>query len=817
MNEEKDKVENVNIYNEMKTSFIDYSMSVIVSRALPDVRDGLKPIHRRIIYGMNSLGITPGSPFKKSARIVGEVMGKYHPHGDSSIYDTMVRMAQDFNYRYTLVDGHGNFGSIDGDGAAASRYTEARMGKISMEMVRDLNKDTVNFVPNFDGEETEPEVLPSRFPNILVNGTTGIAVGMATNIPPHNLGEVIDGCIAYMDNNEITTDELIKYIKAPDFPTGATILGNAGIKKAYETGKGIIQLRAKANIEEATNGKHSIIITELPYQVNKAVLIQKIAELVREKTIDGISNLVDETNLKTGIRIVIELKREANANVILNNLFKHTALQSSFGINMLALVDGQPRTLGVKEIISYYIDYQKEIIVRRSKFDLDKAEKRRHILDGYIIALDNIDNVIKIIKEAKKDTEAKEKLMKQYNFTEVQTEAILEMKLRKLTGLEREKINEELKELLEFIKELKEILDSEKKVQEIIKEELLEIKDKYGDERRTEIDLTSIDHIEDESLIPEEEIVITITNKNYIKRITADTYKTQHRGGVGVKGITTNEEDFVKQLITLTTHDYILFFSSKGKVYRLKGYEIPEFSRTAKGLPIVNLLQIDKDETINTILTVEKDSDYKYLIFATKNGVVKKTELEDFDRIRQSGKIAITLRENDELISVKKVKENDQILLCSINGRMARFNEKEVRPMGRNATGVRGINLVDDVCIGAEVSQEGKNILVVTNKGYGKKTDVDEYRETKRGSKGVKALHITDKNGKVTGFKSVEEDEDLMIITDNGMIIRIPINSVSNMGRVTQGVKLINLKEDTKVSSISIVDKEANEFTDETE
>ena len=808
MNEENDKITNIDIYNEMKTSFIDYSMSVIVARALPDVRDGLKPIHRRIIYGMNSLGITPSSQFKKSARIVGEVMGKYHPHGDSSIYDAMVRMAQDFNYRYTLVEGHGNFGSIDGDGAAASRYTEARMSKISTEMVKDLNKDTVNFIPNFDGEETEPEVLPSRFPNILVNGTSGIAVGMATNIPPHNLGEVIDGCVAYINDHEITTEGLMEYIKAPDFPTGALILGNSGIRKAYETGKGIIQLRANANIEESTNGKHTIVVTELPYQVNKAVLIKKIAELVRDKVIDGITNLVDETNLKTGIRIVIEIRRDANANVILNNLFKHTALQSSFGINMLALVDGQPKTLGLKEIIEHYINFQKEIIIRRSKFDLDKAEKRKHILDGYIKALDNIDEVIKIIKEAKKDLEAKEKLIQKFDFTELQTEAILEMKLRRLTGLEREKIDEEAKEILQLINKLNEILSSDKKVEEIIIQELNEIKEKYGDERRTKIDLTSIENIEDESLIPEEEIVITITNKNYIKRITSDTYKTQHRGGIGIKGITTNEEDFVKQLISLTTHDYILFFSNKGKVYRLKGYEIPEFSRTAKGLPIVNLLQIEKDEKINTILTVEKENDCKYLIFATKNGVVKKTSLDDFDRIRQSGKIAITLKENDELISVKKVKENDQILLCSTNGRMARFSESEVRTMGRNATGVRGINLTDDICIGVEVSDTNRKILVITENGYGKKTDVTEYRETKRGSKGVKALQVTEKNGKIKGFKSVSDDMDLMIITDNGMIIRISMESVSSMGRVTQGVKLINLKSNTKVSSISVVEKE---------
>ncbi len=807
-NEIKDKINDVSIYNEMKNSFVDYSMSVIVSRALPDVRDGLKPVHRRILYAMNTLGMTSGAPYKKSARIVGDIIGKYHPHGDSSVYDALVRMSQDFNYRYILVDGHGNFGSIDGDGAAAMRYTEARMSKISMEMVKDINKDTVDFAPNFDGEETEPVVLPSRFPNLLVNGSVGIAVGMATNIPPHNLSETINGCIACIDNPNIDIIELMQYIKGPDFPTGALILGNSGIKKAYETGKGIIYLRAKASIEESKTGKQSIVVTEIPYQINKSNLIVKIANLVKDKVIDGISNIVDETSLEKGLRIVIDVKKEANANVILNNLYKHTALQSSFGINMLALVDGQPKILSLKEILVNYIEYQKLVIIRRTKFDLEKAEKQAHILEGLKIALDNIDEIIKLIKTAKSDLEAKEGLISRFNLTEVQSEAILEMKLRRLTGLEREKIEEELDRLLKFILELKNILGDPQKVLEIIKNELNEIKEKYGDERRTDIDMTSVEYIEDESLIPEEKIVITITNNNYIKRISSDTYKTQNRGGVGIKGMSINEEDFVDKLVSLTTHDYILFFSNKGKVYRLKGYEIPEFSRTAKGIPLVNLLQIDKDENINTVVKIEKDNKYKCLLFATKKGVVKRTEIVEFDNIRQSGKIAITLKEDDELISVKKTTGDNHILMCSSNGRMVRFNETEVRIMGRTASGVRGINLGENICVGAEISEDNSLILVVTEKGYGKKTKVEEYRETKRGSKGVKTLNVTSKNGNIVGFKSINESSDLMIITNNGIIIRLDIDNISEMGRVTQGVRLINLKENNLVSSISVINKD---------
>ncbi len=802
-----DRIVQNNIVKEVKDSFLDYSMSVIVARAIPDLRDGLKPVHRRILYSMYESGYTPDKQHRKCARIVGDVMGKYHPHGDSSIYEAMVRMAQDFSYRYMLVDGHGNFGNMDGDGAAAMRYTEARLAKVSLELLRDINKDTVDFIPNFDETEKEPVVIPSRFPNILVNGTMGIAVGMATNIPPHNLGEVIDGCIAYINNPQITTDEMMQYIKGPDFPTGAIILGSSGIKKAYETGRGTITIRCKAEIEE-TNNKHRIVITEIPYGVNTLELKNRIAELVRDKVLEGIADYHEETNIENGVKIVITLKKEVNANVVLNNLYKHTQLQSTFGIIFLMLDQGQPRTLGIVDIISKYIDYQREIIIRRTKFDLAKAEARAHILEGYKIALDHIDDIIKIIKESESDVLAKQKLIEKYRFSEIQADAILELKLRRLTGLEREKIEEELANILKLIEEYKSILASEQKVLEIIKNEMLEIKEKYGDERRTKIDNTAIEYIEDESLIPQEDIIITLTNKNYIKRIPKDTYKVQNRGGVGIKGMTTTEEDFVEQLISLNTHDYILFFTNKGKVYRLKGYKIPEFSRTAKGLPIVNLLSLEKDEKINTMITINEKEAYKCLLFSTKNGLVKRTLISEFDNIRQSGKIAITLKDNDELISVKKTTGNDQIFMCSSNGRMARFNEEEIRIMGRTASGVRGINLNDDICVGTEVSEPGKMLLVVTENGYGKKTTMEEYRETKRGSKGVKTLNVSEKNGKIIGFKSTDNDKDLMIITENGIIIRMAVNAISQMGRVTKGVRLINLKDNNKVASISILDKE---------
>ncbi len=809
-----DRIIENNIVNEVQDSFMDYAMSVIVSRALPDLRDGLKPVHRRILYSMYESGYTPDKPHRKSARIVGDVMGKYHPHGDSSIYDAMVRMAQPFSFRHMLVDGHGNFGNLDGDGAAAMRYTEARLSKLSLEMVRDINKNTVDFESNFDETEKEPKILPSRFPNILVNGTMGIAVGMATNIPPHNLGEVIDGCVAYIDNHDVTTDELMEYIKGPDFPTGATILGNSGIKKAYETGRGTITIRGKVEIEE-NNGKSRIIVTELPYQVNKADFQSRIGELVRDKILDGISDLHEESNLENPVRVVIYLKRDANANVVLNNLYKHTQLQTTFGINFLMLDQQKPKVLPLKDIISKYIDYQKEIIIRRTKFELGKAQERVHILEGLKIALDHLDEVIKIIRESKTDVIAKDQLMQRFALDEIQSNAILEMKLRRLTGLEREKIENELSELLKLIDELLAILASEEKVLAIIKDELLEIKNKYADERRTNIDMTAIEYIEDESLIPEENIMIALTNKGYIKRTTVDTFKSQNRGGVGVKGMGTNEEDFVEHLINLSTHDFVLFFTNKGKVYRLKGYEIPEFSRQSKGLPIINLLQIEKDEMINSVINISNDHNYKNLLFVTKFGIVKKTNINDFDNIRSSGKICINLKDNDELIAVKKTTGNDLVLLGSSSGRMVKFNESELRVMGRTATGVRGINLGESTCVGAEIATDNDKVLIVTEKGYGKQTSVSEYRGTKRGSKGVKALNVTEKNGSISSFKVVGENQDVIIITDTGMLIRMPLDQVSTLGRVTQGVRLIHLKDNQMVSTISLVDHEEDTISNE--
>ena len=803
---EKDSFIENNIVTEVKDSFRDYAASVIVARAIPDLKDGLKPVHRRILWSMFENGYTPDKPHRKCAKTVGEVMGNYHPHGDSSIYEAMVRLAQDFNQRYMLIDGHGNFGNIEGDCAAAYRYTESRLAKISLELLRDINKDTVDMRPNFDESRNEPVVLPSKFPNILVNGTMGIAVGMATNIPPHNLTEVIDGCIAYIDNPEIDTWELMQYIKGPDFPTGGIILGNSGIRKAYETGRGTITIRSRATIEETKNHTQ-IVVTEVPYGVNTAELKNKVAELVHNKIIDGISDY--HTDLKNGIKITITLKKDANPQVVLNKLYKLTNFQISYGIIFLMIDDKTPRILGLKEIISKYIDHQKTVIIRRTKFDLKRAEDRVHILEGYSIALNNIDEVIKVIKEAESDQDAKEELIKRFGFTEIQADAILELKLRRLTGLERDKIENELKEKLALIEELKAILGSEEKVLGIIKDELTEIKEKYGDERRTSIDMTAIDYIEDESLIPEENSIITLTDKGYIKRLAANTYKTQHRGGVGIKGMSTNEEDNVKLMINVSTHDYLLFFSNKGKVYRIKGYEIPEFSRTAKGLPIINLLQIEKDEIINSVIKIEKDdTDSKYLMFATKKGIVKRTDIKEFDNIRKNGKLCITLKDNDELITVKKTNGENKMMLGATNGRMVLFDESEVRIMGRTASGVRGINLPDGDCICAESCTLDTNILIVTEKGYGKRTYVREFRETRRGSKGVKALNITEKNGKIASFNIVDDSKDVILITDSGMVIRIETNNISQLSRNAQGVKLINLKDNQIVSTISIVEKE---------
>ncbi len=802
---ERDSLSENNIVDEVKTSFLEYSMSVIASRALPDLRDGLKPVHRRILWSMYESGYTPDKPHRKSAKTVGEVMGNYHPHGDSSIYEAMVRMAQDFNQRYMLIDGHGNFGNIEGDGAAAMRYTESRLSKISLELLRDIGKDTVDMDDNFDVTRKEPRVLPGRFPNVLVNGAMGIAVGMATNIPPHNLGEVIDGCVAYIDNPEIDTLGLMQYIKGPDFPTGGIILGNSGIKQAYDTGRGTITIRSKALIED--HGTHStIVITEVPYGVNTMELKNKVAELVHNKTIDGIADY--HTDLKDGVKITITLKRDANPQVVLNNLYKHTNFQVTYGIILLVLDGLTPKTLSLKSIISKYIDFQKEVIIRRTKFDLARDEKRVHILEGYKIALDNIDEVVKIIRNAETDVEAKEQLMERFGLTEIQTDNILELRLRRLTGLERDKIDAELNALLIEIEELKSILASEQKVLGIIKKEMLEIKDKYSDDRRTTIDMSAVDYIEDESLIPVENILIALTNKGYIKRVPNDTFKTQHRGGVGIKGMTTNEEDFPEKLLSMKTHDYLLMFSNLGKVYRMKGYEVPEFSRQSKGLPIINLLPLEKDEKITSVVTVSDDSDQTMLTFVTKQGLIKRTRREEFENIRSNGKKAIVLKEGDELIAVRKTDGTKEVIIGASNGKLVRFNETEVRVMGRGSSGVKGIELNDDeVVVGAEVVEPNAEVLIVTEKGYGKKTPIEEYRLTHRGSKGVKTLNVTEKNGKLVSLRTVYEDEDLIIITDSGMTIRMEISQISTLSRNTQGVRLINLKDEQKVSTTAIIEK----------
>ena len=806
---ERDRLDHNNIVDEVKTSFMEYSMSVIKSRALPDLRDGLKPVHRRILWSMYESGYTPDKPHRKSAKTVGEVMGNYHPHGDSSIYEAMVRLAQDFNQRYMLIDGHGNFGNIEGDGAAAMRYTESRLAKISLELLRDINKDTVDMDDNFDATRKEPKVLPSRFPNVLVNGSMGIAVGMATNIPPHNLGEVIDGCVAYIDNPDIDTMGLMQYIKGPDFPTGGIILGNSGIKKAYETGRGSITIRSKATIEENGN-HHQIVITEVPYGVNTMELKNKVAELVHNKTIEGISDY--HTDLKDGIKITITLKKDANAQVILNQLYKHTNFQISYGIIFLVL-DGQtPRTLGIKDIISKYIDHQKEVILRRTRYDLGKAEERVHILEGLRIALDNIDEVVHIIRAAESDDEARNNLMSRFALDDIQANSILEMRLRRLTGLERGKVEAELNDLLVKIADYKDILANGQRVLDIIKEEMLEIKRKYSDDRRTQIDMTAIEYIEDESLIPVDNILITLTNKGYIKRMPVDAYRTQNRGGVGIKGMATNEEDFVEKMINMETHDYIFFFSNKGKVYRMKGYEVPEFSRQSKGLPIVNLLPVEKGESINSIVSLSaKEHEYNYFVFVTKNGIVKRTDLSEFDNIRSSGKIAITLKEDDELISVRKTTGENEVIIGASNGRMVRFVENEIRVMGRTASGVKGIELGNSTVVGGEIITSDEQVLIVTEKGYGKKTPIDEYRLTHRGSKGVKALNVTEKNGMLVSLKAVTGEEDLVIITDSGIVMRMAMDQISTLGRATQGVRLIKLKDDQKVATVSTIIKEDEE------
>ena len=809
-----DKLEQVDISREMRTSFLDYSMSVIVQRALPDVRDGLKPVHRRILHSMNTLGITASVAHKKSARIVGEVIGKYHPHGDTAVYDAMVRMAQDFSYRYPLVDGHGNFGSMDGDGAAAMRYTEARMSKIAMEMMKDIQKDTVDFEDNYDGEEKEPVVLPARFPNLLVNGSVGIAVGMATNIPPHNLGETIDATLAIMDDPDITiTDLMENYIPGPDFPTGGIILGRSGIRQAYETGRGSIILRSKVRIEEMENGKKRIIVYEIPYQVNKATMIEKIASLVREKVIDGITYLNDESN-REGVRIVIELRKDVQEYVILNQLYRLTPLQTSFGINMLSLVNGAPKQMGIKETLQHYVDHQIEVTTRRTRFDLKKAEDRAHILEGFRIALDHIDAIIALIRASRNDEEAINGMMTRFALTEIQAKAILQMQLRRLTGLERDKIETEYNELLVTIADLKDILSNESRIHEIIRNELNEVKEKYGDPRRTEISDEGME-MDDEDLIPVEDIVITMSTSGYIKRAPVDTYKTQHRGGRGVKGMSLNEDDVIETLVTMSTHDHLLMFTNLGRVYRLKGYNIPNASRTSKGLPVVNLLSLEKEEHVTAMVPMKEESPAQYLFFVTQKGIVKRVKVEDFDFIPRKGKIAIQLREDDELINVKPTSGEDEILIAGSNGKVIRFEEDEVRPMGRTASGVRGFNTDGGTVVGVAVSHEGKYLLSVSENGYGKRSEIDEYRKTNRGSKGVKTINVTTKTGSLVAVRAVNGDEDAMIVTDKGIIIRIALDHVGVYGRNTQGVKLINVADDEMVTKVAVVAKNEEEQNEE--
>ncbi|QIL45990.1 DNA gyrase subunit A [Vagococcus coleopterorum] len=810
MSEELNKnVKDVDLTNEMQDSFIDYAMSVIVSRALPDVRDGLKPVHRRILYGMNDLGVTPDKPHKKSARIVGDVMGKYHPHGDSAIYESMVRMAQPFSYRQMLVDGHGNFGSVDGDGAAAMRYTEARMSKIALEMLRDINKDTVDFGFNYDETEKEPLVLPARFPNLLVNGTTGIAVGMATNIPPHNLGEVIEATKLLMDNPEVTTMELMEALPGPDFPTGGLVMGKSGIRKAYETGKGSITVRAKVDIEEMKNGKERIIVTELPYMVNKAKLIERIAELGREKRVEGMTDLRDESS-REGMRIVIEVRRDVSASVILNNLYKMTALQTSFGFNMLAIVDGEPKILSLKSILSHYIAHQEEVIRRRTEFDKNKAEARAHILEGLRIALDHIDEIIKLIRSSESDDVAKAGLMDKFELSDRQAQAILDMRLRRLTGLERDKIEKEYQELLELIADLKDILANHHRVVEIIKTELQEVEDKFNDPRRTELLVGEVLSLEDEDLIEEEDIVITLTHNGYIKRVANTEFRAQKRGGRGVQGMGMHDDDFVENLVSCSTHDNLLFFTNNGKVYQAKGYEIPEYSRTAKGIPIINLLGIDSSERIEAIISVDgKAEDDNYLFFTTRKGIVKRTTTKAFANIRSNGLIAIGLREDDELINVCVTDGSKNIIIGTHLGYSVTFSETAVRDMGRTATGVRGVKLRDDdFVVGMSILGAEDEVLIITENGYGKRTSAAEYPVKGRGGKGIKTANITDKNGPLAGLTTVNGEEDILLVTNKGVIIRFNVDSVSQTGRATQGVRLIRLESGANVSTMAKVEPE---------
>ena len=810
----------VNLTSEMKTSFIDYAMSVIVARALPDVRDGLKPVHRRILYGMNELGVTPDKPHKKSARITGDVMGKYHPHGDSSIYEAMVRMAQWWSYRYMLVDGHGNFGSMDGDGAAAQRYTEARMSKIALEMLRDINKNTVDFTDNYDASEREPLVLPARFPNLLVNGATGIAVGMATNIPPHNLGETIDAVKLMMDNPDVTTRELMEVLPGPDFPTGALVMGKSGIHKAYETGKGSIVLRSRTEIEVTKSGRERIVVTEFPYMVNKTKVHEHIVRLVQEKRIEGITAVRDESN-REGVRFVIEVRRDASANVILNNLFKMTQMQTNFGFNMLAIQNGVPKILSLRQILAAYIEHQTEVVTRRTIFDKEKAEARAHILEGLLIALDHIDEVIRIIRNSQTDAEAQAELMSKFKLSERQSQAILDMRLRRLTGLERDKIQSEYDDLVALIADLADILAKPERVATIIKEELEEVKRKFGDARRTELMIGEVLSLEDEDLIEETDVLITLSNKGYIKRLDQAEFTAQKRGGRGVQGTGVKDDDFVRELVSTSTHDHLLFFTNKGRVYRLKGYEIPEYGRTAKGLPIVNLLKLDEGESIQTIINVEQDrSDEAYLFFTTRQGLVKRTNVAEFSNIRQNGLKALNLRDEDELINVFLTDGNTDVIIGTKYGYSVRFNEAVVRNMGRSATGVRGVNLREgDKVVGASVVTDQDEVLIITEKGYGKRTLASEYPTKGRGGKGIKTANITEKNGPLAGLLTVKGDEDLMIITDTGVMIRTSVGNISQTGRSTQGVKVMRLDQDAKIVTFTTVqpDEKDEEVVEENE